>query len=408
MWKRSMEKESKYHKVRKSCREFEWDWENNKMLESTALIGLPLSIHHVEFYVSNALQSSYWYCVNFGFQQFAKKEDAQWSSIAIRNGKIVFIFTACKEQDEDFVKYLTIHGDSVRDVSFLTNDINAAVERIVEKGGFVVKPVEVVADEDGFVKLAVIGLPECDVRHSLLDSKTYRGFFLPEYEPYDCSSNILKSIEEISIISIDHFVINYPVDFMQPALHYYHQMFDFEEIWSSDETIFSSSHSAMKIVLITNKYKTIQIGLAEPVPRFVGMRSQIQEFLDYNRGSGVQHIAFLVDDIVHTAEQMKQRGVKFIAIPDEYYTDLEARLATSPVKLLENFEKIKQLRILMDFDDHGYLLQMFTQPVQDRPTLFFEVIQRNNYSGFGAGNIKALFNAVEKEQERRGTLHHNL
>ncbi|VIO88738.1 Uncharacterized protein BM_BM2502 [Brugia malayi] len=347
------------------------------MLESTALIGLPLSIHHVEFYVSNALQSSYWYCVNFGFQQFAKKEDAQWSSIAIRNGKIVFIFTACKEQDEDFVKYLTIHGDSVRDVSFLTNDINAAVE-------------------------------ECDVRHSLLDSKTYRGFFLPEYEPYDCSSNILKSIEEISIISIDHFVINYPVDFMQPALHYYHQMFDFEEIWSSDETIFSSSHSAMKIVLITNKYKTIQIGLAEPVPRFVGMRSQIQEFLDYNRGSGVQHIAFLVDDIVHTAEQMKQRGVKFIAIPDEYYTDLEARLATSPVKLLENFEKIKQLRILMDFDDHGYLLQMFTQPVQDRPTLFFEVIQRNNYSGFGAGNIKALFNAVEKEQERRGTLHHNL
>ncbi|EFO26178.1 4-hydroxyphenylpyruvate dioxygenase [Loa loa] len=378
------------------------------MLGPTALKGLPLSIHHVEFYVSNALQSSYWYCISFGFQRFAKKENARWRSIAIRNGNIVFIFTTCKLQDKDFMEHLTLHGDSVRDVSFLTNDISAAVKRIVEEGGFLVKPIEIVADDDGFVKTAVISSPECDVCHSLLDSKTYRGFFLPNYEQYDCSNDILKSVEEISIVSVDHLVINYPIDFVKPALRYYHQIFDFEEIWSADESIFSSSRSGMKIVLIANKSKSIQIGFAEPIPRAVGVRSQIQEFLDYNGGAGVQHIAFLVDDIIQTAERMKQRGVEFIPIPDEYYTDLEARLAISPVNLLESFEKIKELRILMDFDDHGYLLQMFTQPVQDRPTLFFEVIQRNNYSGFGAGNINALFNAVEKEQERRGTLHHGL
>uniref|UniRef100_A0A0R3RUF8 4-hydroxyphenylpyruvate dioxygenase n=1 Tax=Elaeophora elaphi TaxID=1147741 RepID=A0A0R3RUF8_9BILA len=378
------------------------------MMAPSALIGLPLSIHHVEFYVSNALQSSYWYCINFGFQQFAKKEDAQWSSIAVRNENIVFIFTTCKGQNEVFMKHLTVHGDSVRDVSFLTSDINATIKRVIEEGGFLVKPIEIVADDDGFVKTAIIGLPECDVHHSLLDSTTYQGFFLPKYEQYDCSSDILKSLEKISIISVDHFVINYPMDFVQPALHYYRQIFDFEEIWSADESIFSSSQSAMKIVLIANKSKTIQIGLAEPIPRIRGVRGQIQEFLDYNGGAGVQHIAFLVDNIIQTAERMKSRGVRFIAIPDEYYTDLEVRLATSPVKLLENFEKIKELRILMDFDDSGYLLQMFTQPVQDRPTLFFEVIQRNNFSGFGDGNIKALFNAVEKEQKRRGTLQHNL
>ncbi|CAG9540980.1 unnamed protein product [Cercopithifilaria johnstoni] len=381
---------------------------DNMMLGRSASTGLALSIHHIEFYVSNALQSSYWYCINFGFQRFAKKENAQWSSIAIRNGNIVFIFTSCKGQDEDFVKHLTIRGDSVRNVSFLTNDISAIIERIVEEGGFLVRPVEVVADDDGFVKTLMIGLRECDVYHSLLDSKAYHGFFLPKYEQCDCSSDILKSLEEISIISVDHFVINYPLDFVQSALHYYHQIFDFEEIWSVDESIFNSSHSAMKIVLIANKSKTIQIGLAEPIPKAGGMRGQIQEFLDYNRGAGVQHIAFLVNNIIQTAERMKSRGIKFVAIPDEYYTDLEARLATSPVKLLENFEKIKELRILMDFDDNGYLLQMFTQSVQDRPTLFFEVIQRNNFSGFGDGNIKALFNAVEKEQERRGTLYHNL
>uniref|UniRef100_A0AAF5RTT2 Uncharacterized protein n=1 Tax=Wuchereria bancrofti TaxID=6293 RepID=A0AAF5RTT2_WUCBA len=203
-------------------------------LESTALTGLPLSIHHIEFYVSNALQ------------QFAKKENAQYSHS--QWGRKIL---ACKEQDEDFVKHLTVHGDS----------------RIVEKGGFVIKSVEVVADD----------MMEYDIRHSLLDSKTYRGFFLPEYEPYDCSNNILKSL-------------------------------------SSDESIFSSSHSTMKIVLITNKYKMIQTGLAEPVPRFVGMRGQIQV-----------STRILVDDIVHTTERMKQIGVKFIAISDEYYTDLEAR-----------------------------------------------------------------------------------
>ncbi|OZC10249.1 4-hydroxyphenylpyruvate dioxygenase [Onchocerca flexuosa] len=379
------------------------------MLRSAALIGLPLSIHHIEFYVSNALQSSYWYCMNFGFRKFAKKENAEWSSIAIRNGNIVFIFTTCKGQDEDFMKHLKIHGDSVKDVSFLTNDINATVKHIVEEGGILIKPIEIVADDDGFVKSAVIGLPECDVCHTLLDSKTYQGFFLPRYEQYDCSSDILESLKEISIVSVDHFVINYPVDFVQSVSHYYHKMFDFEEIWSSDESIFSSSQSAMKIVLVGNKSRTIQIGLTEPIPKILGIRGQIQEYLDYNGGAGVQHIAFLVDDIIQTTERMKCRGVKFVAIPDQYYTDLEERLSTSPVKLLEDFEKvrIKQLRILMDFDNHGYLLQIFTQPVQDRPTLFFEVIQRNNFSGFGDGNIKALFNAVEKEQEKRGTLHHS-
>ncbi|KAL3989548.1 4-hydroxyphenylpyruvate dioxygenase [Acanthocheilonema viteae] len=375
------------------------------MLRASEPSGLPLSIHHVEFYVSNALQSSYWYCINFGFQQFAKKENTQWSSIAIRNGDIIFIFTTCKGQNKDFVKHLAIHGDSVRNVSFLTSDINAIIKRVVEEGGFLVKPIEIVTDDNGFIKTAVIGLPECDVDHTLLDLKTYQGFFLPKYKQYDYSSDILKSLEEISITSVDHFVINYPVNIMQRALHYYHQIFDFEKIWSVDKSIFGSNQCAMKIVLIGNKSKTIQIGLAEPIPRAGGMRGQIQEFLDYNNGAGVQHIAFLVDNIIQTAERMKNRGVKFIAIPDEYYTDLEARLAASPVKLLENFEKIKELRILIDFDDNGYLLQMFTQPVQDRPTLFFEVIQRNNFSGFGDGNIKALFNAVEKEQERRGTLH---
>uniref|UniRef100_A0A915Q3I7 4-hydroxyphenylpyruvate dioxygenase n=1 Tax=Setaria digitata TaxID=48799 RepID=A0A915Q3I7_9BILA len=371
-------------------------------------VGLLLSIHHIEFYVSNALQSSYWYCINFGFRSFAKKENAEWSSIAIRNGSVIFIFTTCKCYDEDFVKHLTAHGDSVRDVTFLTDDIDITVENVVKNDGILIRPVEVVADNDGFIKIAVIGLPECNVRHSLLDPKAYRGFFLPGYERSNCNNYLLSSLEEIPVTSVDHFVINYPTNFLQPCSRYYLQIFDFEEIWSADDSTFSSSYSAMKILLMGNKSKTVQIGLAEPLPKSPRIRSQIQEFLDYNGGPGVQHIAILVDDITKTAERMKRRGVKFISVPDEYYIDLEARLSTSSVKLPENFEKIKELRILMDFDDYGYLLQMFTQPVQDRPTLFFEIIQRNNYSGFGAGNIKALFRAVEKEQEKRGTLQYDL
>ncbi|VDN05225.1 unnamed protein product [Thelazia callipaeda] len=369
-----------------------------------------LTIHHIEFYVSNALQkisikknhcniyfniikASYWYCMNFGFRRFAIKENEQWRSIAIRNGNIVFIFTTCKEYDEDFVKHIATHGDSIKNIAFVVDDINATVEQIVGAGGFLEKPVEIISDEYGSIKVTMIDSPECDVSHSLLDPKTYNGFFLPKFESFGDSSELLETLydyckdfqkklcfitifnlkcsenlmpnfrQEISITSIDHFVMGFPMNSSHSASAFYHRIFDLQEIWSADGSIFNSNSSAMKISLLANNTKTIQIGLVEPIPKTLRVRSQIQEFLDYNSGAGVQHVAFLVEDITETAERMKYRGVKFVDIPYEYYEDLQERLANSSVKITESFEK-----------------------------------------GFGDGNVKALYSAVEKSQEKRGTL----
>ncbi|KHN77024.1 Uncharacterized protein Tcan_14907 [Toxocara canis] len=242
------------------------------------------------------------------------------------------------------------------------------------------------------------------MRHTLVDISNYAGFFLPEFEKYDDNNSLVTQLEKIPVEALDHIVENFPIGSLEDVTRWYFDTFNLHRFWSIDEKICHSEFSAMKSMLLTNETHSVQVAIAEPVVNTRRGRSQIQEYIDYNGGPGVQHMAFRVSDIITTIEKMKRRGVEFLMVPSSYYDGLEQRLANSSVEIAEDLKKIRELSILVDFDDSGYLLQIFTQPVQDRPTLFIEIIQRRNFNGFGAGNFKALFDAVEREQAKRGTL----
>ncbi|EYC23546.1 hypothetical protein Y032_0015g2713 [Ancylostoma ceylanicum] len=242
-----------------------------------------------------------------------------------------------------------------------------------------------------------------DVTHTLIEDKNYRGLFLPGFLPVN-NYPLCASLKPIPVVLLDHVVQNYPVNTIENVAEWYKESMALQRFWSIDDKITTSEFSAMKAWLITNDDQKVQMTLAEAVPGRKG-RSQIEEFVSYNGGPGIQHIALLVDDIVGTVTEMRKRSVEFLHVPSSYYDMLEERLKSSQIELKEDMAKLRELCILMDFDDNGYLLQLFTKPVQDRPTLFIEIIQRRNFNGFGAGNFKALFDAVEREQKLRGTLY---
>ncbi|KAL6725117.1 hypothetical protein Aduo_019929 [Ancylostoma duodenale] len=242
-----------------------------------------------------------------------------------------------------------------------------------------------------------------DVTHTLVEDKNYHGLFLPGFQPVT-NYPLCASLKPIPVVLLDHVVQNYPVNSIEGIAEWYKDSMALQRFWSIDDKITTSEFSAMKAWLITNEDQKVQMTLAEAVLGRKG-RSQIEEFVSYNGGPGIQHIALLVDDIVETVTEMRKRSVEFLHVPSSYYDMLEERLKSSKVELKEDMAKLRELCILMDFDDNGYLLQLFTKPVQDRPTLFIEIIQRRNFNGFGAGNFKALFDAVEREQKLRGTLY---
>uniref|UniRef100_A0A914Z0A0 4-hydroxyphenylpyruvate dioxygenase n=1 Tax=Panagrolaimus superbus TaxID=310955 RepID=A0A914Z0A0_9BILA len=364
------------------------------------------NFHHVEFTVSNALQASFWYCVNFGFEKFAERKAKNWKTneIAIRNGKVILVFKCpmlsnVKELTDDLI----IHGDFIKDVAYSVDNIENVVQRILESNGFILSPIKIISDKNGSVKIAKIASLQGSLVHSIIQNIDYKGIFLPNFNSIE-NFTLSQKLGRIPILSLDHVVENYDEDITESVADWYGKILNLTRFWSIDDNQVYTNFSALKAQIVSNSSNEVQVTLVEPVPQNTKGRGQIREYLDFHGGPGIQHIAFKVDSIISIVAEMRSRGVQFLDIPDSYYDQLAKRLDGTPLRVKESLEDIQKQQLLIDFDENGYLLQTFSKPMQDRPSLFVEIIQRNNFNGFGAGNFKALFEAVEAEQQKRGTL----
>eukprot|EP00116_Pleurobrachia_bachei_P006606 sb/3466868/ len=298
--------------------------------------------------------------------------------------------------------HITKHGDAVKDVAFSVEDCKGLYKRAIENGAVSVREPWTESDENGTVTFATVRTYG-DTTHTFVERGGWNGpNFLPGYKVLTTNDPITKLLPVIGLKFIDHIVGNQPDLEMEDAAKWYEKMLQFHRFWSVDDSQVHTEYSSLRSIVVTNYEETIKMPINEPAD---GKRkSQIQEYVDYNGGAGVQHIALRTTDIIASVSNLKERGVEFLTIPKTYYANLREALKSSKTKITEDMDTLEKLNILIDYDDGGYLLQIFTKPMQDRPTLFLEVIQRNNHHGFGAGNFKALFTAIEIEQAERGNL----
>jgi 4-hydroxyphenylpyruvate dioxygenase len=293
------------------------------------------------------------------------------------------------------------HSDGVKDIAFEVEDTRALYEKAISRGAKSVRaPVEL-SDEFGTVILASLQTYG-DTVHTLVQKVNYTGTFLPGYAAVNKEDPLNKFFEPMNLEFIDHVVGNQPDGDMTPTAEWYERHLDFHRYWSVDENKIYTQYSALRSIVVSDWDENVKMPINEPAPGL--KKSQIQEYVDFYGGAGVQHIAVRTNDILKTISQLKARGVEFLSVPHSYYENLRKRLENSPTVIEEDMQTIEKLDILVDFDDQGYLLQIFTKPVEDRPTLFWEVIQRHNHNGFGIGNFKALFESLEQEQAKRGNL----
>ncbi|KAE9551169.1 hypothetical protein FO519_005614 [Halicephalobus sp. NKZ332] len=362
---------------------------------------------HVRFYVGNAKQAASWYCTHFGFRPFAYKGletgSRQIASHAIIQDTIIFVFeNALLPQNKELGDHLVQHGDGVKDVAFEVDDVVSVTEFARKNGAQIVQEVTEESDENGTVKFSAVQTYG-DTIHTLIERKNYKGLFLPGFKEHLQSPAFFNTLPPVGLNFLDHCVGNQPVSEMEPAVQWYEKMLQFHRFWSVDDSVIHTEYSALASIVMTNAEETIKMPINEPA---VGKKavSQIQEYVDYYGGAGVQHIALNTKDIISAIRALRARGMEFLSIPDAYYNNLRERLQDAKISVKENLDILQELKILVDFDDDGYLLQIFSKPCQDRPTLFIEIIQRNNHFGFGAGNFKALFESIELEQNERGNL----
>jgi len=293
------------------------------------------------------------------------------------------------------------HGDGVRDVAFAVEDCKAIFERAIKGGAKVVYEPTELKDENGVVLVASV-CTYGETTHTFVERTNYKGLFLPGYRPHHLKESFNSKCEPVKFEKVDHIVGNQPDNEMEPAVKWYENCLDFHRFWSVDDKTLHTEFSSLRSIVVTDYDENIKMPINEPAN---GKRkSQIQEYVDYYHDAGVQHIALKTDDVIGTVENMKDRGVEFLNIPDTYYDILRKKLPDMNFKVSEDIDRIQKNKILIDYDDKGYLLQIFTKPVEDRPTLFFEVIQRKNHEGFGVGNFKSLFMSIEEEQKNRGNL----
>lgn len=294
------------------------------------------------------------------------------------------------------------HGDGVKEIAFDVQDLDLIVQRAKERGGKIVRDIWKESDEDGTARFATIQTYG-DITHTLVDRKKYSGDFLPGYKPHPMQNDpLLQLLPDTQLNFIDHCVGNQPEMCMEPVASWYEKVLQFHRFWSADERLIHTENSACRTTVMTNYEETIKLPISEAAPG--QKKSNIQEFVDYYNGAGVQHIALHTNDIIASIENMRARGMEFLRVPDTYYDLLDGRLKADKFQIKEDLNVLRKLHILIDYDQKGYLLQIFTKNMQDRPTLFLEIIQRHNHQGFGAGNFKALFTACEMEQEMRGNL----
>ena len=352
---------------------------------------------YLEFYVGNAKQAAHYYQTAFGFQLIGYRgpETGVRDRVTylLQQNKIRLLLTSPLGSDGPIAEHLRKHGDGVRDIALWVDDARDAYKKALERGAKSVEPPKVEKDASGEIVRAAIAIYG-DTIHSLVERRNYRGLFMPGFEPrkphYQPS--------ETGLLYVDHCVGNVELGQMNVWVGFYEKVMGFKNLISFDDEDISTEYSSLMSKVMSNGNEKIKFPINEPAKG--KKKSQIDEYLEFYRGPGVQHLALATNDIVHTVTALHDRGLEFLSVPTVYYDELQARVG----KIDEPVDVLAKLGILVDRDPDGYLLQIFSKPVEDRPTLFYEIIQRKGARSFGKGNFKALFEAIEREQGLRGNL----
>ncbi|KAF7638303.1 hypothetical protein Mgra_00002277 [Meloidogyne graminicola] len=348
------------------------------------IINLVNHFHHIKFYVSNAFQSSFWYCFHFGFERFANRQSLSSSEVAIRNGKIILVFKSvvCPNDPEHIGAEIAIHGDFVKDISYSVDNLDYILKYLNNNKYQILEPKTFCNDSNGSLFIAQIKGSGGSIIHTLIQDIDYKGIFLPGFKSVQ-NFTFCLNLPSIQFDGIDHVVEAHPEHALEEVTDWYKKILQMHRFWSIDDKIVHSEFSALRAILVKNNVnglnnEQVQVALVAPVEiNGTKRRGQVKEFLDLHGQPGIQHIAFQTNNILQRVEELQKRGLEFLQIPSSYYDLLEKRLNEYKGKPIKE-DIIKKLGILMDFDENGYLLQIFTKPVQD-----------------------ALFAAVEMEQKHR-------
>lgn len=359
---------------------------------------LPLNgTDYVEFYVGNAKQAAHFYKTAFGFQTvaYAGPETGvrDRASYVLVQNKLRFVLTSALQPTSDIARHVNEHGDGIKVLALWVDDARRSFEETVKRGA---KPyLEPVTEKDEFGEVVRSGIYTYgETVHMFIERKNYTGAFMPGYRAIKSAYNP----SETGLLYVDHCVGNVGWNEMNTWVDFYEKVMGFRNLISFDDSDISTEYSALMSKVMSNGNGRVKFPINEPAEG--KKKSQIEEYLDFYGGPGVQHVAIATNDIIQTVSDLQARGVEFLTVPNTYYQELQARVG----KIDEDIASLEKLGILVDRDDEGYLLQIFTKPLQDRPTVFFEIIQRKGATSFGKGNFKALFESIEREQELRGNL----
>ena len=364
---------------------------------------LPLmGTDYIEFYVGNAKQAAHFYKTAFGFQSLAyaglETGVRDRASYVLKQDKIRLVLTTALTSDSPVGEHVKKHGDGVKIIALWVEDARKSFEETTKRGAKVF--LEPVVEKDEFGEVVRAGIYTYgETVHMFVERKNYSGTFLPGYVEWKSDYNPTS----VGLKYVDHMVGNVGWNQMNVWVKWYEEVMGFVNFLSFDDKQIHTEYSALMSKVMSNGNGRIKFPINEPAKG--NKRSQIEEYLDFYEGSGVQHVAIATDDIISTVTELRARGIEFLSAPPRaYYEDIPNRLGEHMKMMHEDINMIEKLAIMVDADEDGYLLQIFTKPVEDRPTLFFEIIQRMGAKGFGAGNFKALFESIEREQEKRGTL----
>ena len=359
---------------------------------------LPLQgTDYVEFYVGNAKQAAYYYQSAFGFQPVAycgpETGTRETVSYVVRQNKLTFVFTTALRPEHPVAEHVHQHGDGVKVIALRVEDASSAWKETTARGGKSYMEPITLSDKCGELTLSGIHTYG-DTVHLFVERKNYTGTFMPGFREWKPSCHLPST----GLLYVDHCVGNVGWNQMEPWVRFYEEVMGFRNILSFDDNDISTEYSALMSKVMSNGNGFVKFPINEPAEG--KKKSQVEEYLEFYKGEGVQHVALATANIVETVTQLRDRGVEFLRVPSSYYRELLSRVGA----IDEDLAPLEELGILVDRDDEGYLLQIFTKPVEDRPTVFFEIIQRKGAQSFGKGNFKALFEAIEREQSARGNL----
>jgi 4-hydroxyphenylpyruvate dioxygenase len=361
-----------------------------------------LGTDYVEFYVGNAKQAAHYYKTAFGYQSYAyaglETGLKDRTSYVLKQDKIRLVLTTALKSDSPIGEHVKKHGDGVKVIALWVEDARKSYEETIKRGAKSFMEPTVEKDENGEVVRSGI-YTYGETVHMFVERKNYKGQFLPGFREWKSDYNPTP----VGLKFIDHMVGNVGWNQMNATVKWYEEVMGFVNFLTFDDKQITTEYSALMSKVMSNGNGRIKFPINEPAEG--KKKSQIEEYIDFYEGAGVQHLALATDDIIKTVTELKARGVEFLPPPPQaYYDEIPTRLGSHMSMMHEDISKLQELSILVDADEDGYLLQIFTKPVEDRPTLFYEIIQRMGAKGFGAGNFKALFESIEREQAKRGTL----